>query len=171
MQQVIAGLSYDVMLRNKQPVIVDLTTGIGVPKTINANTVWTSAPIVTKSFPYIAVSITSTQAGGISLQTCLDQAGLIPTGQLVTTGLAAATPGYLAISPGLIFQSIIFNITNAGGSVATISNVVVLLSDSNIGTTYGAYVAGAASVTPAATLRATSLVAAGGIALVKAVAA
>ena len=74
-----------------------------------------------------AVAVTSTQAGNITVQRYLDDAGTIKQGATLTQAITANTAGVLNITDGNPFASLTVNISNSGGSPATLSNLGILL--------------------------------------------
>jgi hypothetical protein len=79
-------------------------------------------------FYEIAVSLKSTEDGAINLARYLDAAGTIPQGAPVTVALTANTAAILNVNDGVIFRSFTLQITNTGGSAATVSNFAFLMS-------------------------------------------
>ena len=76
----------------------------------------------------MACGLKSTQTGAINIQRFLDAAGTIWQGAVVTAVLVANTAAILNVSDGVIFRSFTLQITNSGGSAATISNFAFLMS-------------------------------------------
>lgn len=74
-----------------------------------------------------AVAITSSQAGTLSVQRYLDQAGTIPQGAALTASLTAATPAVVNITDGAPFGSFVVSVSNTGTAAATLTNVGALL--------------------------------------------
>jgi hypothetical protein len=100
-----------------------------LPGTLPATTgTFTSNLVQCDGFLKIAAGVLSTQAGTIQIQRYVDKAGLIPQGAAISTTLVAATPNVVNANDGLPFQSFTIKVTNTGGSVATISNFVLLLN-------------------------------------------
>lgn len=111
----------------------DITQWAGLPPlpaTIAASGNYTSNVVISDGFKVIGVGVTSSQAGSISIQRYLDRAGLVTQGAPITAAITAATPAVANVADGLPFQSFKITISNTGGSVATISNVAVLLNAS-----------------------------------------
>jgi len=98
------------------------------PATIAAAGNFTSAVTPGDGFKVISASVTSSQAGAISIQRYFDQAGTIPQGAPVSTALSAATPGIVTVNDGLPYRSFTVKITNTGGVTANITNFALLLS-------------------------------------------
>lgn len=74
------------------------------------------------------VGLTSSQAGVLSVQRYLDQAGTIPVGAAITANLTAATAAAVTWSDGLPCQSIQIEVTNSSGSTAAVlTGTTVLL--------------------------------------------
>jgi hypothetical protein len=74
-----------------------------------------------------AIGVTSTQAGAINVQRFLDDAGQVKQGAVLTQALSANTAGVLNITDGVPFASFTVQITNSGGSPATLTNLGILL--------------------------------------------
>lgn len=98
--------------------------------TIAASGNYTSGVIYADGFKTIGVACKSTQVGAINVQLYLDTAGLVPAGAAATVALVANTNEYLAVATGLPFQSFTVQITNTGGSAATITNFALVLNAS-----------------------------------------
>lgn len=94
-------------------------TGAGAP----TFTAGLSQIIPTGGYPRIAVTLTSSTSGTLSVQRYLDAAGTIPQGAPVTASLTAATSATLNITDLAACQS--FTISVPSG--ATLSNAAVLL--------------------------------------------
>ena len=100
-----------------------------VPSSIVASGSWTSNVTPTDGFQVIAVGVTSSQAGVLSVQRYLDIAGLVAQGGPVTQAMTAATPAVLNCSDHAPCQSFKISITNASGSTAAnITNFACLLN-------------------------------------------
>ncbi len=99
-----------------------LATG-AVPATGN----WTSSAIPADGFVNVSIGLTSSQAGLIVFQRYLDQAGTIAQGAPITVALAAGVAAVLNATDQLIFRSFTLEVTNSGGSAATITNFAFLL--------------------------------------------
>jgi hypothetical protein len=75
-----------------------------------------------------AIGVTSTQAGAITVQRYLDDAGTIKQGAALTAALVANTAQVVNITDGVAFATFTVNISNSSGSTAaTLSNVGILL--------------------------------------------
>jgi hypothetical protein len=96
--------------------------------TIAASGNFTSPVFNGNGFYKMSVSLKSTQAGAINIQRYLDAAGTIPQGAASTVALSANTQATLNVTDGLIFRSFTLQITNTGGSAATVSNFAFLMS-------------------------------------------
>lgn len=90
--------------------------------TIGAGGNYTSGVIVCPGFKSLAVGVTLSQAGTITIQRYIDKAGLVPIGALVSTTLVAATANWATVNDGLPFQSFKFVISNTSGSVGNVTN-------------------------------------------------
>ena len=74
------------------------------------------------------IGLVSTQAGQISIQRYLDQAGTILVGAAITQALTANTAASATWSDGLPCGSVQITVTNSSGSTAaTLSSITVLL--------------------------------------------
>ena len=89
---------------------------------------FTSPVLNGNGFLFMACGLKSTQTGAINIQRFLDAAGTISQGAVVTAALVANTAAILNVSDGVIFRSFTLQITNSGGSAATISNFAFLMS-------------------------------------------
>jgi hypothetical protein len=98
--------------------------GTSVPASGNVQ----SSLIETDGWPKVAIGVTSTQAGQVSVQRYLDDAGTVPQGAAVTASLTANTAAVVNVTDGNPFAAIQITITNTSGSTATLSNLAVLLS-------------------------------------------
>lgn len=96
--------------------------------TIAASGNFTSPVLSGDGFLYIACSLKSSQGGAINLQRFLDAAGTVPQGAAVTAALVANTASVLNVNDGVIFRSFTLQITNTGGSAATVSNFAFIMS-------------------------------------------
>ena len=101
---------------------------LGTPTTIAASGAWNSSVLPTDGFRTIAVGVTSSQPGVLSVQRYLDKAGLVAQGGPNMQPLAAATSAVLNVNDSTPCQSFQITITNSGGSPATITNFVCLLN-------------------------------------------
>ncbi|QEH36512.1 hypothetical protein OJF2_50960 [Aquisphaera giovannonii] len=99
----------------------------GLPATIAAGNHATSNLILSDGLQIGAVGVTSTQTGLISVQRYLDDAGTIKQGAALTQALTANTAAVLNITDGNPFASFTVDISNTGGSQATLSNLGILL--------------------------------------------
>jgi len=108
--------------------ICDLSTfGTFPPVPIAAAGNFTSPVIPSDGFKTYAIGVTSSQAGALNVQRFLDAAGTIPQGAVSTVALTAATPAVLNISDGLLSRSFTVQVTNTGGSTATVTKFALLL--------------------------------------------
>ncbi len=101
---------------------IDLTAAIPASSTNS------SSLIFTNGYKVLAVGLTSTQAGTLTIQRFLDQEGLIPQDLTpLSIALTAATPAILNAMDGKPFQSARITASNSSGSIATISNFMMLI--------------------------------------------
>jgi hypothetical protein len=99
----------------------------GLPASVLAGNHVTSNPIFSDGMQAVAVGVTSTQAGAITVQRYLDDAGLIKQGAALTASLAANIAQVLNVTDGNPFASFTVDISNTGGSTANLTNVGILL--------------------------------------------
>lgn len=99
----------------------------GLPATIAAGGNSTSSLIFSNGMQVGAVGVTSTQPGNITVQRYLDDAGTIKQGAALTQAFTANNPAVLNITDGNPFATFTVNISNTGGSPATLSNLGILL--------------------------------------------
>jgi hypothetical protein len=114
----VGGPNFDSTLLGTLP-----TTG-----TISAAGNWTSNVVQANGFKGIAMGAKSTQTGALNIQRYLDKAGLVPVGPVVTAALVANTAQWLTVNDGIVFQSFTAQITNTGGSAATVTNFGLMLN-------------------------------------------
>jgi hypothetical protein len=109
---------------------VSASTTIGtLPASIVASGSYVSAVIPTDGYRVIAVGVTSTQAGVLSVQRYLDLAGLVAQGAPLTASILAATPVVLNATDYAPCQSFRITITNTNaGAAAAITNFACLLN-------------------------------------------
>lgn len=108
-----------------------------LPATIAASGAWNSGLIYSDGFRILTVAVQSTQAGSCVIQPYIDLAGTIPR-PAITTSLTANTlaiidlpPAPTSTSPGPYmapWASFTVNITNTGGSLATLTAFQLILS-------------------------------------------
>lgn len=117
-------------LVSSDPGLLNPGAGNALPTigTISAAGNWTSAVVYADGFKAIGVGAKSTQTGAINIQRYLDRAGLVPIGAVLTAALLANTAQWLSANDGVPFQSFTIQITNTGGSAATVTNFAALLS-------------------------------------------
>lgn len=111
---------------------------VPLPATLAATSgVWNSGLMFNDGMRYITLALTSSQAGACIIQMYVDLAGTIPrppvtTSIVANTGLIIDLPvAPTATAPGPYlppFASFTINITNTGGSIATLSGVQLILS-------------------------------------------
>lgn len=83
--------------------------------------------IPTNGYKVFAFGITSSQAGTVTIQRYLDQAGTIPQGPALSASLSAATAQTLNATDNVAFQSIKVTVSNSSATAATLTNVLLLL--------------------------------------------
>lgn len=105
--------------------ILPLTMNLAT--SINGSASVTSQVILTNGMKNFSFGITSSQAGSVSIQRYLDQAGLIPVGAAITASLVANTAAYADSVDSIPYQSMVISVSNSSGSSATISNCLLLL--------------------------------------------
>jgi hypothetical protein len=97
--------------------------------TIAASGNFTTAVIPSDGFKLITLAATSSQAGALNIQLYIDKAGTIKQGAVQTVALTAATPAILNVNGALTpFQSFTAQITNTGGSAATVTNYALVMT-------------------------------------------
>lgn len=91
-----------------------------------------SSLIVSEGFSLIAIGLTSTQAGTLSVQRYLDAGGAVTQGSAISVNLSAGIAANLDVMDGKAFASFKITVTNASASTAaTLSNIAVLLQASD----------------------------------------
>lgn len=100
---------------------------LGLNAGVPANGSLVSPVLLSNGYLAFALGVTSTQAGGISIQRYLDAAGTIVQGAAITASLTANTAGVAIVTnDGKPFQSMIITITNSSGTPAALSKVIGL---------------------------------------------
>lgn len=115
-----------------QTTIVQDSAPIG-PTTILAAGNYTTGVVVSDGYRVIAVGITSSQAGALTIQRYLDREGTIPVTAVLSTPVVAATPLVVIVSStadNIPFASFTVILTNTSGVTATVSKYYVLLQSS-----------------------------------------
>lgn len=102
-------------------------TQIGLASSIGGTTNINSNVIVTNGYKAFAVSVTSTQAGTLTIKRYIDAAGTLAYSTDITASITASTLAIATANDGKPFQSIKINISNSSGTTATLSTVMVLL--------------------------------------------
>jgi hypothetical protein len=88
----------------------------------------TSNLIFSDGYQLAAIGVTSSQAGAITVQRYMDDAGTIKQGAALTASLTASTAQVLNITDGYPFASFTVNISNTSGSTtANLTNLGILL--------------------------------------------
>lgn len=100
----------------------------GPPATIADSGSWTSNLLPTDGYKVIAVGVTSSNAGVLSVQRYLDTLGLVPQGSPITFSLVAATAGVINVMDMAPCQSFTIGITNGSGTTATLTKFACLLN-------------------------------------------
>lgn len=100
---------------------------INIPATIAANGSVTSQLIFSTGWKLLTFSLTSTQAGNLTLQRYIDLTGTIKQGSALSATLSANTQALINLSDNYPFQTFSITVTNTAGSTATLSNVILLM--------------------------------------------
>jgi hypothetical protein len=100
---------------------------VPLPTTLAGGATWLSGIILGDGYRYITMALTSTQAGTCTIQEYLDIAGSIAR-VVSTTSIVANTPLIVDISDLKPFVTLTVSISNSSGSVATLSNVQLILA-------------------------------------------
>lgn len=99
--------------------------------TIAISSTYTTGVVISNGYQILAVGVTSSQAGALTIQRFLDLAGTVPTTTTLSTPIVAATPVVAvinAVNDHLPFASFIITVSNTSGStIANITNFAVLL--------------------------------------------
>jgi hypothetical protein len=119
------GEAYPILARGPVTQLVVPAAYHGLAATIPASGNISSNLLAADGFPAMAIGVTSSQAGQLSVQRYLDSAGTIAAGAALTAALTAATPAVLNNNDGTIFRSFKIAITNTNGSTA--ANVTGLI--------------------------------------------
>jgi hypothetical protein len=98
-----------------------------VPASIAASSQVQSNLIATEGFSQIAVGVTASQAGTLSVQRYLDAGGTVVQGAALQTALVAGTAANLDIMDGKLFAAFRVTLTNSGGSTSNLTNFALLL--------------------------------------------
>lgn len=102
-------------------------SSLGLNASVAATSNVQSNLILSNGYKSFSFAVTSTQAGSISVQRYLDQAGTIPQGAALTASLTASTQGIVNSTDGVPFQSLKITVNNTAASAATLSNPYLLL--------------------------------------------
>jgi hypothetical protein len=86
-----------------------------------------SSLIATEGFSQIAVGVTASQAGTLSVQRYLDAGGTVVQGAALQIALVANASANLDIMDGKLFASFRVTITNSTGSTSNLTNFALLL--------------------------------------------
>lgn len=95
------------------------------PATIAGGGNWNSGVIVAPNVGSWAAAATLSQAGTITLQRYIDNAGTIAIGAAVTATLTANTANYVSVEDNLPSGSYAVVIANTSGSTGNLTNVFV----------------------------------------------
>jgi len=98
------------------------------PFTIGASSNWTSGLMFSMGFKALSVGLTSTQAGAINIQRYLDLAGTVVQGAASTVAIVANTAVVLNVYDNLPFTTFTIQVTNTGGSTATVNPFGALMN-------------------------------------------
>lgn len=101
---------------------------VALPASIAAAASWQSGIINGDGFPKIVCGVTLSQAGTLSIQRYIDQAGLVPVGVPTSVTLVAGTSNAVTITDGIPFGSFQVTIANTGGAAATPSAFALLVN-------------------------------------------
>jgi hypothetical protein len=96
-----------------------------LPATIPPNGSVSSNLITVDGYTKIAVGLTSSQNGLLSIQRYLDPQGAVAVGAPVATPIVAGTPLSLTVNDGEMFSSFEIVLTNSSASTALIGNLAV----------------------------------------------
>jgi hypothetical protein len=99
----------------------------GLPATIASSGNATSNLIFADGLQLIAIGLTSSQTGVLTVQRYLDDAGSVPQGAPITANLTANTAGTLNILDGVPYATFTVAVSNTGGSTANLTNLAILL--------------------------------------------
>jgi hypothetical protein len=99
----------------------------GLPAVVGAGSNVTSSNLLTDGHVGFAVGVTSSQPGAINVQRYLDVACTVKQGAVATVALSASTPAVLNLNDGLPAQGFTVQVTNTGGSPASLTGLVILL--------------------------------------------
>ena len=97
------------------------------PATIAASGSWQSGYVPYNDLNAVSAAIKSTEAGELTLQRYLDNAGNIPVGAAVTATITAGTVATVSVNDGVAATSFQVTATNTSGSAATISDTAIVL--------------------------------------------
>lgn len=115
-------------IRSVGPVAQAIPVIDPLPTTIAAGGQWQSAILPADGFKALAVGVTSSQAGDLSVQRFIDTAGAVLQGTSTTQPLTAGAAGTVSIADGAPFASFQITITNTGSLAATVTNFATLLN-------------------------------------------
>lgn len=73
----------------------------------------------------LIIALKSTQAGALNVQRYVDESGLLTLGAVDTVAIVANTTAVLLINDGKPIGSFTFQITNTGGSPATVGPIAI----------------------------------------------
>lgn len=107
------------------------STALGLAATIPESSNINSNVINCNGYKSFSFGVTSSQAGALSIQRYIDQAGTIAIGSAITGSISAATPLTVNNHDGVPFGSLQINITNTSGSTTANLTGVLLLLQSN----------------------------------------
>jgi hypothetical protein len=110
--------------------LYDATSELQLPASIAPGLTWTSPVLPVLGMKHIAIGITSTQNGTLTIQPYLDMSGLIAGGSAVTQSLTANTAAIKDNAFSTLWQSFAVSISNTGTVAATLSKTIMLLGKS-----------------------------------------
>ena len=98
------------------------------PATIAGGATYSTGVIAGLGYSGLAAAAQLDQAGVLTLQRYIDQAGTIPIGAATTQAMSAGVQATVAVRDGLPFSSFIVTIQNTSGSLGTLSGTALLMS-------------------------------------------
>jgi hypothetical protein len=121
------GEFYDILAVGPAAQLIIPAAQLGLATPIAESGSSVSDVIPTNGFKIVAFGLTSSQAGSVSIQPYLDEAGTIAAAAPTTGTLVAGTPLVVAVT-GVTMSSLKITVTNSSGTTAAnLTNVIVLL--------------------------------------------
>ena len=93
------------------------------PATLAASGVWNSGAVPSGDAAAFSAAATLSQAGTLTLQRYIDNAGQIPYGAAMTATLVATVPNFVGVADGAPVGSFQVSVTNTSGSTGNLMNV------------------------------------------------